>query len=117
MKGKRGGRQVEVNSAGQVVRILKTVDARPGYNIYLTIDHNLQKKAEELTEGFASAVAAMDPSTGEILALVSSPSFDPNAFVGGISHNEWNSLGSNPFGPLNNKVYKEIILLHRPIKS
>ncbi|MCP4107509.1 MAG: penicillin-binding protein 2 [Desulfobacteraceae bacterium] len=104
LKGKRGGRQVEVNSAGQVVRILKTVEAKPGHNIYLTIDHKLQKKAEELTEGFASAVVAMDPANGEILAMASNPSFNPNAFVGGISTRKWISLNSNPFGPLNNKV-------------
>ncbi len=104
LKGERGGRQVEVNSSGQVVRILKTVDAQPGHNIYLTIDHDLQKRAEQLTEGIPSAVAVMDPGTGDILALVSSPSFDPNAFVGGISHSEWNSLIANPFRSLENKV-------------
>ncbi len=102
--GKRGGRQVEVNVTGQVVRILKTVAARPGNNIYLTIDHRLQKRAEELLEGLAGAVAAMEPSTGEILALVSSPSFDQNDFVNGMSHEKWDSLISNPFRPMENKA-------------
>ncbi len=104
LRGKCGGRQVEVNAAGQVVRILKTVDAQPGCNIYLTIDRELQKKAEELLEGKAGAVAAMEPETGHILALASSPSFDQNAFVDGMSHEQWESLVSNPFRPMENKV-------------
>ena len=59
LQGKRGGRQVEVNVMGQVVKILKTVDALPGQNLYLTIDLPVQKKAEELLKGVAGAVAAM----------------------------------------------------------
>ena len=102
--GKRGGRQVEVNAKGQVVRVLKTVDAEPGHNIYLTIDHVLQKKAEALLEGTAGAVLAMEPATGDILVLASSPSFDQNAFVGSMSHDEWNSLVNNPFRPMENKA-------------
>lgn len=102
--GKRGGQQVEVNVTGQVVRILKTVAARPGNNIYLTIDHRLQKRAEDLLDGMAGAVAVMEPATGGILALVSSPAFDQNAFVNGMSHEKWNSLISNPFRPMENKA-------------
>jgi len=102
--GKRGGRQVEVNATGQVARIIETVEAEPGHNIYLTIDHALQEKAEELLEGVAGAAVAMDPSTGEILALASSPSFDQNSFVTGMSHEEWNSLLKNPMRPMENKA-------------
>jgi penicillin-binding protein 2 len=104
LQGKRGGRQVEVNVMGQVVRILKTVDPQPGQNLYLTIDLNVQKKAEALLEGVAGAVAAMDPQTGQILALASSPSFDQNIFVDGMSHDQWDALVSNPLRPLENKV-------------
>jgi len=104
LRGKRGGRQVEVNATGQVVRVLKTVDALPGYNICLTIDHTLQKKAEALLENKAGAVVAMEPDTGHILALASSPSFDQNAFVNGMSRKKWNSLISNPFRPMENKA-------------
>jgi penicillin-binding protein 2 len=104
LQGKRGGRQVEVNVMGQVVRILKTVDAQPGQNLYLTIDLRVQKKAEELLKGVAGAVAAMDPQTGQILALASSPSFDQNIFVDGMSHEQWDSLVSNPLRPLENKA-------------
>jgi len=102
--GKRGGRQVEVNATGQVARILETVEAEPGHNVYLTIDHQLQEKAEELLEGVAGAAIAMDPSTGEILALASSPSFDQNSLVTGMSHEEWTSLIQNPRRPMENKA-------------
>ncbi len=104
LRGKQGGRQVEVNATGQVVRILQTVDALPGHNIYLTIDLKLQQKAEELLEGLAGAAIAMDPSTGEILALASSPSFDQNSFVDGMSHEQWHALVSNRFRPMENKA-------------
>ncbi|MBU4389576.1 MAG: penicillin-binding protein 2 [Proteobacteria bacterium] len=104
LRGNRGGRQVEVNAAGQVVRVLRTVDAVPGHNIYLSIDCLLQKKAEELLEGLAGAVIAMEPATGRILAMSSSPAFDQNAFVNGMSHEQWDSLVSNPFRPMENKA-------------
>ncbi|QTA93212.1 Penicillin-binding protein 2 [Desulfonema magnum] len=104
LRGKRGGRQVEVNAKGQVIRVLRTVDAEPGQNIFLTIDQELQQKAELLMEGIPGAVVAMDPGTGHILAMVSSPSFDPNTFIGGMSHREWNALISDPFRPMENKV-------------
>ena len=104
LRGRRGGRQVEVNAAGQVVRVLRTVDAVPGHNIYLSIDYLLQKKAEELLEGLAGAIIAMEPATGQILAMSSSPAFDQNAFVNGMSHEQWDSLISNPFRPMENKA-------------
>ena len=104
LKGKRGGRQVEVNVMGQVVKVLKTVDAHPGQNIYLTIEHTLQERAEALLEGVAGAVVAMDPETGNILVMASSPSFDQNAFVDGMSHKQWKSLISNPLRPMANKA-------------
>jgi len=104
LRGIRGGRQVEVNANGQVVRVLKTVAAKPGQNIYLTIDFALQKKAESLLRGVAGAAVAMEPSTGRILALASSPSFDQNYFAVGMSHEQWDTLISNPFRPMENKA-------------
>ena len=77
---------------------------RPGHNVYLTIDTRLQKKAEELLQGRAGAVIAMDPANGEILALASNPSFDQNDFVSGMSHEKWEALVSNPQRPLENKA-------------
>jgi penicillin-binding protein 2 len=104
LSGTRGGRQVEVNANGQVVRVLKTVAAKPGQNIYLTIDHALQKKAESLLRGVAGAAVAMEPGSGRILALASSPSFDQNFFASGMSHEQWDTLISNPFRPMENKA-------------
>ena len=104
LQGTRGGRQVEVNANGRVVRILKTVAAKPGHNIHLTIDSDLQKMAESLLRGVAGAAVAMDPGTGRVLALASSPSFDQNFFVRGMSHEQWDSLISNPFRPMENKA-------------
>jgi penicillin-binding protein 2 len=104
LQGERGGRQVEVNANGRVVRVLKTVAAKPGQNVYLTIDFKLQKKTESLLRGVAGAAVAMDPDSGRILALASSPSFDQNYFVDGMSHEQWDSLISNPFRPMENKA-------------
>ena len=104
LRGKRGGRQVEVNAVGQVVKVLKTVDSHPGKNFYLTIDAALQKKAEELLEGVVGAACAMEPATGQVLALASSPSFDQNIFVRRMSHGQWDSLTSDPLKPMTNRV-------------
>jgi penicillin-binding protein 2 len=104
LRGKRGGRQVEVNANGQIVRVLNTVDAQPGNNTYLTIDRLLQKKAENLLGDRVGAVVAMDPNTGQILALANSPSFDPNEFVSGLTHQQWQEIISNPFRTMENKA-------------
>jgi len=104
LRGKRGGRQVEVNANGQVVRVLNTVDAQPGHNIVLTIDHAVQTRAEELLQGRVGAAVAIDPNTGRILAMASNPSFDPNMFVVGVTRDQWSGLISNPFRPLENKA-------------
>ena len=104
LRGKRGGRQVEVNASGLVVRILKTVAAEPGHNVYLTIDQNLQYRTEALLEGVVGAAVAVEPATGEILTLASSPSFDQNSFVGGITREQWDTLISNPFRPMSNRA-------------
>jgi penicillin-binding protein 2 len=106
LKGKRGGRQVEVNAAGQVVRVLENIVSEPGNNIYLTIDKRLQNKAEELLKDKSGAVVAMEPSSGEILAMVSSPAFDPNEFISGLTHDEWKDLISQPDKPMGNKSIK-----------
>ena len=104
LRGKRGGRQVEVNATGQVVKILNTVNTRPGHNVYLTIDLAVQKKAEELLIGITGAVVALEPSSGQILALASSPTFDQNAFVRGMSHGQWEAFIANPLKPLTNRA-------------
>jgi penicillin-binding protein 2 len=104
LRGEPGGRQVEVNANGQVMRVLRTVSARPGRNVVLTIDHELQQRAEELLDGVAGAAVAVDPTNGHVLALTSSPAFNQNAFVSGIASDVWESLISHPFRPLENKA-------------
>ena len=102
--GKRGEQQIEVNALGQLSRILRTEEAIPGNNIHLTLDIELQRKAEALLSGKVGTALAMDPSNGHILAMASSPAFDPNAFVEGMTYESWNDLASNEFRPMENKA-------------
>ena len=104
LRGEAGGRQVEVNASGQVMRVLQTVSPRPGKNVVLTLDARLQRRAEELLEEVAGAAVAVDPATGAVLALASSPGFDPNAFVGGVRPEQWESWTGHPHRPLENKA-------------
>ena len=99
--GQRGGRQVEVNSSGQVVRTLKTVPAKSGHDLFLTIDSKLQQTAEA---ALGDEAVAIDPNTGEVLVLASTPSFNQNDFIGGITAPKWKTLIENPQKPLNNKA-------------
>lgn len=103
LRGERGGRQIEVNVAGQLVRVLNTVDAVPGNNVYLTIDEDLQKRAEDLLGNASGSVVAMDPNTGQVLVMASSPSYDPNMFVDGFSYEQWEAFVKDPNHPLQNK--------------
>ncbi|SLM28965.1 MrdA [Desulfamplus magnetovallimortis] len=104
LRGKRGGRQIEVDARGRLVRVLSTVDSIPGKNIYLTIDSTLQQTSEALLEGKVGAVVAVEPSCGDILAMASSPSFDLNDFIGGISIEKWKNLIENSDRPMSNKA-------------
>jgi penicillin-binding protein 2 len=106
LRGARGGRQVEVNATGQVVSVLNTVEAQAGQNITLTIDSHLQDSAQKLLEGKAGAVVAVDANNGEILAMASNPTYDPNWFVVGMTPEQWKSIIENPFRPLENKAIK-----------
>lgn len=104
LKGRRSEELVEVNASGKVVKVLSSVEAAPGDNVYLTIDLNLQKRAEALLSGKAASLVAMDSMNGQILVMASSPSYDQNAFIGGISASDWKNIISNPLRPLENKV-------------
>lgn len=104
LRGKRGGRQVEVDSRGRVVRVLRNVEGHPGHNVYLTIDDDMQKKAESLISETVGAMVVMDYLTGEVLAMATNPSFDNNLFITGMNRTVWNELISNPDRPLENKA-------------
>jgi len=104
LMGKNGSRQVLVNSRGKEVGTLSDVPAVPGKQLKLTIDLDLQIAAEQALEGKPGAIVAMDPRTGEILAMVSRPAFDPNAFAVHVTRDEWNRLIQDPGKPLLNKA-------------
>jgi penicillin-binding protein 2 len=96
--------QVEVDAAGRKLQVLSKKLSTPGLNISLTIDKDLQALSEKLLEGKMGAIVAMDPNSGEILAMASSPSFDPNVFIGGIGRSEWNRMISSGDFPLRNRA-------------
>jgi penicillin-binding protein 2 len=103
LRGVDGGQQVEVDALGKEIRPLGAVEPSPGNNLYLTIDLDVQKTAEEAFRGKNGAFIAMDPKTGRILAMVSKPSFDLDIFARNILAEEWKSLVENPYHPLQNK--------------
>ena len=92
LKGSWGGQQVEVDSAGRVVRILGDKPAVSGQDIQLTLDLELQKAAEAALGKRKGAIVAMDPRNGAILAMVSRPTYDPNIFTTGITQEQWRQL-------------------------
>ena len=100
LMGIDGMRRSVVNSVGREVGRLEQTDAVPGKPIRLTIDYDLQLVAEEALVGKKGAVVAMDPKTGEVLAMASQPSYDPNDFAIRISKDEWQQLNEDPERPL-----------------
>ncbi|MDO9596477.1 MAG: penicillin-binding protein 2 [Azoarcus sp.] len=107
LHGTTGFEQVEVNAGGRAVRRLSSTPAVTGSDLELTLDMELQKIAETAFGDRRGALVAIEPSTGGILALVSTPTFDPNLFVEGISTQDWKALNDSPDHPL----------LHRAIYS
>jgi penicillin-binding protein 2 len=103
LRGLDGGRQIEVDALGREIRPLGIVEPFPGNNLFLTIDLDLQKTAEEAYQDKSGALVAMDLKTGGLLAMVSKPSFEPDIFARNILPEEWKSLVENPHHPLQNK--------------
>ncbi|MCC7153603.1 MAG: penicillin-binding protein 2 [Bryobacterales bacterium] len=104
LTGVDGERQVRVDNRGNARAELGIKEAVPGKDLMLTVDLDLQIVAELSMEGRNGAVVALDPRTGEVLALVSRPSYDPNHFVGRIDPSEWNKLLTDPDKPLFNRA-------------
>ncbi len=101
------GRLLEVvNSLGRSMGEMTREEPRQGRKLTLTLDFDLQRKAEELLEGKEGAVVAMDPSTGEILALASYPNYDPNKFINRFTPEEWMTLVGDPANPLENRTIR-----------
>src|SRR5580693_8402090 len=104
LMGQNGSRRALVDSRGKEVGRLDETPAVPGKQLKLTVDIDLQIAAEEALEGRNGAIVAMDPRTGEILAMVSRPTFNPNDFAVRVSRDEWNKLITDPDKPLLNKA-------------
>src|SRR5215813_1033885 len=104
LAGVDGQRRVVVDSHGREISEEERIEARPGQNVFLTLDLDLQRFAEDLFRDKVGSVVAMDPRTGEILALVSSPSYDPNWFTRRVSGAEWSALLTDPHTPLQNRA-------------
>ncbi|MER1941020.1 penicillin-binding protein 2 [Castellaniella sp. FW104-16D08] len=103
LHGRTGVEELEVTATGRPVRELSRTDPIPGSNLELSIDTGLQKLAEAQFDGRRGALVAIQPHTGEVLAFVSSPSFDPNLFVDGIDVENWRKLNESPDHPLINR--------------
>ncbi|MGI6092115.1 MAG: penicillin-binding protein 2 [Veillonellaceae bacterium] len=118
IRGIDGGGQVEVDVTGRPIQVLGKKEPIPGNNLVLTIDYRIQKAAEkaideqlkylqtetEFINAKAAAAVAINPKTGEVLAMVSRPAFNPNLFAQGISVKDWNAINNNPHHPMDNKV-------------
>lgn len=106
LHGQVGYEEVETNARGRVSRVLKRTDPLPGKDIRLTLDVQLQKAAEAALAGRRGAVVAIDPSNGDVLAMVSQPSFNPNLFVTGIGFKAYAELRDSIDRPLFNRVLR-----------
>lgn len=118
LRGVNGGEQVEVNVSGKPIRMMGKKEPILGNELVLTIDSKLQKATEKAMDdrlrylqdrlgnpnARAAAAVVMNPQTGEILAIVSRPTFDPNKFNGGISTNDWKAINDNTFNPMQNRA-------------
>ncbi len=108
LAGVNGERRVIVDSHGRETAEERRVEARPGQNLFLTLDLNLQEIAENYFRERVGSAVALDPRNGEILALVSSPSYDPNWFTRRVSAKEWSSLLSDPHHALQNRAIQNV---------
>ena len=104
LQGRVGRMLIEVDALGHEKRMISVDKPQEGNDVHLTIDFRLQKLAEDLLGEEAGAIVALDPSTGELLALASRPSFDPNAVSRGLRSDEWNSILQDPRDPLMNRA-------------
>jgi len=116
LHGKAGYQEVETDANGQPVRIFKQINPIPGKNLYLSIDSQLQQVIEKAMTGHRGALVAIEPSTGQVLALVSMPNYDPNPFVLGISTTDFHELQQLPDHPLYNRAIRGLYPLASTIK-
>ncbi|MGZ5569999.1 MAG: penicillin-binding protein 2 [Usitatibacter sp.] len=106
LHGVTGSEQVEIDAGGRAIRALARSEPLSGNNLVVTLDLQLQKIAEEAFQDYKGALVAIDPKTGDVLALVSRPGYDPNLFVDGIDPQNWDALNNSPDKPLNNRALR-----------
>jgi penicillin-binding protein 2 len=106
LHGTTGVHEMETSAGGRAVRRLSSMAAVPGHTVVLSVDIRLQKLVEDLYGQRRGALVAMDPNTGEVLAFVSKPTFDPNLFVEGIDQENWQALNDSPDKPLLNRALR-----------
>lgn len=116
LHGLVGYEQVESDASGKPLRVIKEIKGQPGKNLYLTLDSGLQLLAEKALVGQRGAVVAIDPNTGQVLALVSEPGYDPNVFVSGISQKDYKVLQTSEDRPLFNRAVRGLYPLASTIK-
>jgi penicillin-binding protein 2 len=116
LHGTAGYEQAENDASGQPVRILNQINPVPGKNLYLTLDSQLQIAAENAMKGLRGAVIVIKPNTGEVLALVSEPEYDPNLFVEGISSRDFQQLQTSTDRPLYNRALRGLYPFASTIK-
>jgi penicillin-binding protein 2 len=104
LHGKVGYQQVEVNAQGRIIRVLDKTAPEPGRNLHLTLDISLQRAAVEALQGKRGAIVAINPENGDVLAMVSSPGYDPNPFVNGIDQESYKQLLQSEDTPLVNRA-------------
>ncbi len=108
LRGRAGTRRIEVNAMGRVMRELAREEGEPGADLRLTLDAGVQDFAQSRMGNESAAAVVMDVQTGDLIAIASSPSFDPNLFVRGISHTDYNGLMENDHRPLANKTVQGV---------
>lgn len=106
IRGVDGGEQIEVDARGRTLRLVNRDEPRSGSNVFLTIDRRIQEAAEAAFIGKKGTVVAMNPTTGEILAMVSRPSFDPNLFAQRLSGEDWKRIATDTSHPLQNRAFQ-----------
>jgi penicillin-binding protein 2 len=108
LRGAAGGQEIEVDSVGRRLRVLKEIPDHPGQSVILTLDLDVQQAAETAMQGQMGALVALDPNNGDIIAMVSNPSFDPDIFGGGVKAVDWHKLMTDPDHPLQNRVIQGV---------
>jgi len=108
LRGKDGGKRIEVNASGRVVRILGEQQSVAGRTLELSIDRDLQVAASKALGDQTGAVVAVDPRSGAVLAMVSKPAYDPNVFVKRVKVADWKSINENPQKPLQNRSVQNV---------